>query len=589
MIKRIIGLWIALAILLLMLSGCQNKTSASSIEESDSSLEGNSTVETTCSDPLSSTETEVSGTTEDASATKTKTSANQTTVSNSSTTSSIANPWESSDSSISPRNGSMTATLNPTFKWKKSSLAQSYTIKLEKKSDSSYTTVFEKSGITETFYTPGEQLKSGTTYRYTVYSETSGGKVVMDNFPIVFLSKVDSANHPANVGLDFNFNKTVSKNVLCNYLSRSTVLSIFWDSEAKWGSYERFILNTGAKYIGRAGGSWLPSSAEEAKYSKFKEMIDTVHAIDPDVVFEFCIFEAISKGGIEGISIPDWVFQAFNLPVQSRKFDYESMLFSDGTYVNKWGTDQSVPDITQTETQMFFYYRAVTAINNGFEGIHWGQVELMGQNDVKNKTWTNLFAMVRQYASNHARRGFVFFNAHTHGMYGTDGKLLFDFHSYPSRLYAPDTETAHTTSESNPQITVLKIGSANAIYTKSLGGATYSGWTCDHLPYFVELDNWSGYDASLQDKPGNAFWPWGYDEISWFANQPLSYQKSWLSYAYNWLPSNDSNGYFEMPGMRTSWIVAKKAQQNFYSFSTDFDSYGSGLEDTIRSIWVSSR
>ena len=584
MIKRATGLWIALIMLFMMFSGCHTKTSESSIDENESSMESSAAEESESSESSSTDGATV--TTDNVSTGNTTAAANQVGETETSDSSS-SNPWQSSDSSISPRNGTMTTTLTPTFKWKKSSSAQSYKITLEKKCDSSYTTVFEESGLTATSYTPSEQLESGTTYRYTVYTENNGETAMMDEFPIAFMSRIDSANHPANAGLNFSFNQTVSEEVLRNYLSRSTVLSVFWDSQAKWDSYKRFILNAGAKYIARSGGSWLPSAAEEAKFSDFKGMMDAVHEIDPDVVFEFCIFEAISKKGVESISIPDWVFEAFNLPVESRNFDYKSMLFPDGTYVDHWGTDQSVPDITQIETQMFFYYRAVTAINYGFEGIHWGQVELMGQNDPKNKAWTNLFAMVRDYASKNARRGFIFFNAHTHGMYGTDGKLLFDFHAYPSRLYS--TGTAHAASDGNPQETSLKVGWSNSIYGSSLGGQTYSGWFCDSLPYFVELDNWSGYNSSIVNTPGDTFWPWGYDEISWFANQPLSYQKEWLSYAYNWFGSNDPNGYFEMPGMRTAWIAAENVQRNFYSFSTDFDSYGRGLEDTIRSVWISSR
>ena len=507
------------------------------------------------------------------------------------TSATAGNPWAGSGS-VYPSNGSMTNSLTPTFQWKKSSTAQSYTVRLEEKSGNTYKNVFSKTGLTTTSYKHSSSLKAGTIYRYSVYSVSGGKETIMNDFPIVFLSRVDSANHPANKGLDFTVNKKVSEKALKNYLSRSTILSIFWDGESMWDSHVRFLLNTGTKYVGRAGGGWVPSSGEEAQVRSAKAKIDEVHAIDPDIVFEFCIFESISKAETESITVPAWVFEAFGEKVENRKFNYEAMLFPDGSFANHWGANHSVPDITQKETQRFFYYRAVLAINNGFEGIHWGQVELMGQNDTHNRCWTELFTKVRSYASKNARRGFVFFNAHTHGMYASDGKLLFDFHSYPTRNLAPDTEPAHAPSEGNPQKTILQIGSANAIYTKSLGGTTYSGWQCDHLPYFVELDNWSGYNKDNPDrvnKPGDAYWPWGYDEISWFANQPLSYQKEWLSYAYKWVRSNDAAGFFEMPGMRTAWFAAEKTQKNFYAHDTVFDSFGGGLEETIRSIWIANR
>ena len=34
-----------------------------------------------------------------------------------------------------------------------------------------------------------------------------------------------------------------------------------------------------------------------------------------------------------------------------------------------------------------------------------------------------------------------------------------------------------------------QVGYADAIFTKSKGGLTPSGWSCEHLPYVVEFDN----------------------------------------------------------------------------------------------------
>ena len=70
------------------------------------------------------------------------------------------------------------------------------------------------------------------------------------------------------------------------------------------------------------------------------------------------------------------------------------------------------------------------------------------------------------------------------------------------------------------------------------------------MPYLVKLYN---YGASRH--PGEAGqggdWVWGYDEVSWFANQNKAYRAQWLRYAWNWLKKTDPNGYLEMPGSRT--------------------------------------
>ena len=51
-----------------------------------------------------------------------------------------------------------------------------------------------------------------------------------------------------------------------------------------------------------------------------------------------------------------------------------------------------------------------------------------------------------------------------------------------------------------PQEAILKLGFSDGIYNKSKGGKTFSGWTCEHLPSLVELDN---YGVSLHLGPPN--------------------------------------------------------------------------------------
>ena len=71
-----------------------------------------------------------------------------------------------------------------------------------------------------------------------------------------------------------------------------------------------------------------------------------------------------------------------------------------------------------------------------------------------------------------------------------DGQLLMDFHSFPLRIMeVPD----------QPQEAILKVGFSDGIYGRSKGGMTFSGWTCEHLPYLVEIDNWG-----VSQQPGQA-------------------------------------------------------------------------------------
>ena len=80
---------------------------------------------------------------------------------------------------------------------------------------------------------------------------------------------------------------------------------------------------------------------------------------------------------------------------------------------------------------------------------------------------------------------------------------------------------------------MLEDGYYDAIYNKSFGGKTASGWSCENLPYIVEFDNFG-----ISSDPGNPVrgaFIWGYDEISWFSLKSIEDQKAWLEYAYYWV------------------------------------------------------
>ena len=139
-----------------------------------------------------------------------------------------------------------------------------------------------------------------------------------------------------------------------------------------------------------------------------------------------------------------------------------------------------------------------------------------------------------------------------------------------------------------PQEAVLAVGFADAIYGRSKGGVTPSGWKCDHLPYLVELDNWG-----VSRKPGEAgvggIWVWGYDEITWFAHQSRAYRASWLRYAHDWVRKTDVAGFLQMPGSRT--MRSPRDGKRWYYANTPSESVPDGLgdEEAIRSKSAWSR
>jgi len=377
----------------------------------------------------------------------------------------------------------------------------------------------------------------------------------------------------------------IHRNVLESYLSRSITQSEFLCTEGFYddGIYPykeddtRMLKNIGAKFIGRSIFSWNvfdafnnPDFLRNAK-SKIEEM----HAFDPDIIFQAAIFEIVSTK-VNAIPVPAWVFEAFDQSVETRNFIYQNMLNEQGKFVNHWRAGASVPDITRLETRLFFYFMAVQYMETGIEAIHFGQAELMAMSDFHNNyaSWNEILGKVRKAASTVARRGTVICDAHLPGGgFVVDGKLLFDFVSFPLR---PKVVL------DDPQKCVLQKFYLDAVYGRTKGGITPSGWSCDNSPYLVEFDNWG-----ITNHPGKGYInnanPWGYDEISWYSNQPESYRNEFLKYANDWVEKTDPNGFLQMPGSR----ITMGTDSNRYRANTKGEActLGKNQEETIKRIW----
>jgi hypothetical protein len=384
---------------------------------------------------------------------------------------------------------------------------------------------------------------------------------------------------------NYHFNGKISEQVLRNYLDRSITLTELCTppliksdaSDQAHSDNLRLIKNIGAKLVGRSLFCWGgEEKLNDPEFLSFaRETIEAAHAFDKDIVFQAAIFEAVSKG-VERINIPYKVFEAFGLPVSDRAFNYQAMLFSSGLYKDRWGEDCSVPDVTKMESKLWLYFLASTYIDSGFEGIHWGQVALMGHDDPDLEHWSQLLGMIRSYARAKARRHFIINDAHApHGGFLKDGKHLFDFNSFPLRIKALEDEEPNG---------ILAEGYLDAIYNKSRGGRTPSGWACKNLPYLVEFDNFG-----ISSDPGNPVegcFIWGYDEISWFSLRREEDQKAWLEYAYHWLGKTDPNGYLQMPVSR----VVTYEKPGYHRYNANIKSSacpnGTGLEIKIKELWT---
>ena len=396
--------------------------------------------------------------------------------------------------------------------------------------------------------------------------------------------------HPANAGLDFAFDGRITEQVLRNYLSRAMTLGFLSPMHFHDPTYRSRCLDVirtcGVKYVGRSNVAWIPDGSEQDYYAAIRDAVTALHEEDPDIILEACIFETAYPcfGDFE---IPRFVCEAFGEEYTGRHFSYKKMLFPDGTYVDHWEKDGSIPDMNQKETQMWFYWRGCQYIDLGFEALHYGQIWLIGEQDVEYHNWSKVMNMIRDYARRHARRHFVLLNAHTHGCLDDSGRLMFDFHCYPIRPVAIASDTPyHAPDGLRPQQCELIMGWGNSIFGRSMGGLTHSGWECESLPYFVEIDNYGCQPPELLNTPVD-YYPWGYDECSWFAQQPQAYRAQWLQYAHDWIRRNDPAGYLEMLGVRGISVydesAASKLKRQRY-FIAD-----AGDVETVRAIWCAER
>jgi hypothetical protein len=383
------------------------------------------------------------------------------------------------------------------------------------------------------------------------------------------------------LGQNYQFNGTISREVLDNYLERSITMQGQSDIEGAslLSETERLrnitmLQDIGAKFVGRIAGWWengWGQTNHDNFFAKCATNVANLKANDPQVICQAAVFEYVS-GTVGTFSVPAYVFQAFGLPVQSRTFNHSAMQYpapaSQYTIYGRQMTEGErawIPDVTQQETQLWLYYMATRYISVGCEAIHFGQPEIMNRRDVGNQQWWALLQKVRAYGATR-NRGVVVCDAHTAngGLYyepglglsqsqwqsyvpthKPNGQLLYDFHS----VWVNFQESSPCSSTYQPAI--FGLDPNKGLHGRSLGGINPQGWKCTRNPYLVEFDN-GGVSSAVGCFYNTAedWYLWGWDEISWLALQPEQKRNQILQYAFYKIKCIDKNGHLEMPGMR---------------------------------------
>jgi hypothetical protein len=393
-------------------------------------------------------------------------------------------------------------------------------------------------------------------------------------FVLVSFAATSALAEKSDTSRSYQFDGAISRPVLENYLSRAITMAEVLHGVGDVDDNIRMLKRVGVKFCGRAIYRWGGEGALEDLLAKARPIANKIHQADPDMVLQAAAFEIVSEQ-VSRIPVPVPLLEEFGFEPQPRNFRYEAMLYPDGHRVNHWRRGSSVPDMSQAETRMWFVYLCRRYIDIGVEAIHFGQVEIMDDRDPDHVHWRDMMQRVRAYAREHARRHMLLCDAHVpSGGIVHDGLLMFDFHSFPLRI----EEVVE-----KPQQGVLQMGYLDSLFGRSKGGRAPSGWTCQSLPFIVELDNFGRSGRGGQNI--GAHWIWGYDEICWFAHQSEAYRNQWLRYAWDWVRQHDPNGYLQMPGSRT--LAAPVGDIHWYLANTPSAAVPNGFnqEDTIKAIW----
>lgn len=438
-------------------------------------------------------------------------------------------------------------------------------------------------------------------------------------------------------------NGTLTETVLKKYLARSIFVTGMVDitplltyhcssdpnagnapvEQAEYNRWLRFIRETHPKMILGMSGIWdwnayfyRPTFCGDDHFPRCSTVVAAIHAIDPQIICEAALDEWVNPdlnaaSGNYSIQIPAYVLDDLGLPasLKGSYFEARDMRRTDTN------APVNFPDIAKDKMIAWDYWLGTKYIDTGFESIRVGQAGSISVNDTNNANTGKLFAALRKYAKIHGRRNFVLISGGTPRPYYTSAgpaQLLFDFQTarinaihvlsadHGVLTYGDGLQTEYR--DYAAIINQLDVRNDDGILGRSPGGISPQGWTTNHNPYIVEIDN-SGSDTSSAPTDRNTKqygFPWAWDESTWFSQQSELYRNHWLQYAWHRARCIDPNGYLAINGRRPKTPFLGHSNQKtsppdlnsvYRAYNTDSLSsltpIGYNQETTIKAIWDS--
>ena len=107
----------------------------------------------------------------------------------------------------------------------------------------------------------------------------------------------------------YQFDKTMSREVLEHYLSRAISMEGLLNGKGDLDDNIRMLKDTGAKFIGRALCLWAGEANLLKNLERARKQVPLVHKADPEMILQACVFEIVTTN-VEELPVPDWAFQA---------------------------------------------------------------------------------------------------------------------------------------------------------------------------------------------------------------------------------------------------------------------------------------
>jgi hypothetical protein len=432
----------------------------------------------------------------------------------------------------------------------------------------------------------------------------------------------------AQTPYSFNGQGSMSQELLNKYLDRAITVQGIGDvntSAAERQQAQAMIRDVGAMFIGRVAGWWGSNAPEASFFASATQMVATIHQANPEIICQAGIYELTASQAnnftitTDDIRAVDLAFNRSSTQT-TRAVIYDAMRYNlpysnyriYGQDMNE-GQWSSTPDITKPETQYWFYHLATRYIDAGFEALHFGQVDIMNRADVGNVCWWTLLQRIREYARTH-NRGLVLCDAHAtpyyepelYQSYRNGSFTLRDWQTYQADTSSPYKQLVldfhaniliyqEATSCGGDGTNRVTMADDASLIRHRAGGHNPLGWYCYSNPFMLEFDNSDTDGAFVGCASRHQWWHvWGWDPVSWFAQQPAWYRTEVLSYTYGRIKCLDPNGHLEMLGRRNVLYGVPRSQAavNYQMGGDDlykcYDGPGAGEQSVIKGIWNGS-